>query len=546
LDFDKCRLLVNSEKELDPHYKFVVESFMKELESADNKKRTTYKQQMLISNICHSIRTPLNGILHTTNMLMTTDRMLRRSTLKNTHAVPDTTSRLNKDQLSHLNQSAVTLANNIFDIIDMTQLTVGSLNMVKSVFNVRELINQVLSVAKTLTKSKKVSLEYYIEPLVPDYAFSDMKRIKQVLINLLTNSFHNTKKGEVSLYVGASLVYLDEEDNESASSGDANQYNITFTVSDTGIGIEQKVADDLFKPPEILLDKKHYGIGLRVSYLLATKLGGDLMLKSTSAHGSSFVFSIITYEEEQPSFDSNTLKTLKNKRVLLLDDSSDKTKICKVLEDYGMEYTVASSYEEILVLHLEKTFDLVICQTDLQSEDGIVISEQLNEQYDALFLAIADSSIPLPTGVFHERISMPSEPFTIKNKLTAIFNTKYDDVDAVTKLLVVEDEPINRIIIEKLLRSVGYTCIDLASNGKEALDMILANKYDVLLVDIRMPIMNGFELAKEVSKMDKSPIVIGVTAQMILESDPQELFDAFVYKPINIEELDQKIKQLSS
>jgi two-component system sensor histidine kinase/response regulator len=549
LEFNNTIIQINTKKKIPKKYLFIIEVFMKALAADDIAKRDKYRQQILISNICHSIRTPLNGILHMTNMLMATDRITRRSTLKTGQNPPlppsSSMTKLNNEHLSHLNQSTVSLANNIFDIIDITQLSINKLKINKDVFNVRELIHQVIAVAKSLTKNKNVDLEYHVEPIVPDYAFSDMKRLKQILINLLSNAFHNTKKGEVTLYVNANLVYLNEEDDVSiVDDSSINQYNLSFVVRDTGAGINSKMAEMLFKPPEVMLNSKQYGIGLRVSYLLAKRLGGDLNLSHTSDKGSSFVFNLIMYEEEQPRFDSNTLKSLKGKRILLLDDSSDKVNLCKLFDDYGMIYTVSSSYEEILVLHLEKKFDLVVCQTNLKDKDGLVIAEQLVDNYDTLLMAIADDNVPLPHGLFHARLALPSESFTVKSKLMSIFNTKYDAVDSVTKLLVVEDEPVNRIIIEKLLRSVGYTCIDLASNGKDALDMVNDNKYDVLLVDIRMPIMSGFELAQEVSKLAVQPKMVGVTAQMIMKDDPNHLFDDFVHKPIDIEELNKKIKRL--
>lgn len=528
LDFKNIVIFINTARRIPITYKFVVEAFSKSLLVADMEIRRKYRQQMLISNICHSIRTPLNGILHMTNMLMASEHR----------------NQLNEEHLVHLNQSAVSLANNIFDIVDVTQLSIGNLRITKDVFNVRELVNDVIAVAKTLLKTRLTTLEFYVEPIVPEYAFRDMKRIKQILINLLTNAFHNTKQGEVSLYLGATLVHLDEEDDISVCA-DSAQYNLKFIVTDQGNGMSSEVVSGLFKPPEILLNTKQYGIGLRVSYLLANRLGGDLSLKYTSKLGSSFEFNLITYEEEQPMFDSNTLKSLRGKRVLLLDDSTDKAKICKVFTDYFMNYVTASSYEEILILHMDKVFDLVICQTSLRDEDGVIIAEQLRTQYNALFMAIIDDNIPLKRGVFHERMSLPSEAFTIKRKITTIFNTNYSNIDSNTKLLVVEDEPINRIIIEKLLRLLGYTSIDLASNGKEALAMVLLNKYNVLLVDIRMPIMNGFELAMAVTKHfvanPLKPKMIGVTAQMVMDGDPRDLFDDFIYKPIDLDELEKKL-----
>jgi signal transduction histidine kinase/DNA-binding response OmpR family regulator len=556
--YDNRIIIIDSSKTIDSIYLFVVESFINSLAHANCKERNKYQREILLNNICHSIRTPLNGILHMTNMLLSTDKLTRRSTSKQTKKmsssnIPPLTStdKLNIEHLQYLNQSVVSLANNIFDIVDMSQLSLGKLKINKDIFNVRELVNQVIAISTTMSKNKSINVDYYVEHIVPEYAYCDAKRIKQILINLMENAFRNTTSGEVTLYVTASLIYLDYEDcnynHERCSKKMTNQYNITFKVADTGSGIDDKTVAMLFKPTKVLLHQKHHGIGLRVSYLLADKLGGDLRLKSTSPNGSTFELSIIVYEEEPPKFDSATLKTLSNKRVLLIDDSNDKINVCKVMDACCIIYNIASSYEEVLILHMHKTYDLIICQTQLKDEDSINIAERLSDNWgNALFLAISSNSKILPKGIFHDSISLPIEEYTIKNKLITMFNTNYDTNTNTISILAVEDEQINRIIIEKLLRAKGYTDIEMVSNGKEALKILDSNKYNIVLVDIRMPIMSGFEFAQHVHTIfgKNRPRLIGITAQMIMEDDPKELFDDFVYKPVNIDELDKKIKKM--
>jgi signal transduction histidine kinase/DNA-binding response OmpR family regulator len=577
--YDTHIILCDSVVNISNVYSFVCEAYIRSLAAKDLKRRYKYRQELLLSNICHSIRTPLNGILHMTNMLMVTDRTLDNQehlsddddenvnssrsnsiTSINKYIPSSQITRLNKDHLNNLNRSTISLTNNIFDIIDMTQLDIGKLKITKDVFNIRELINQVIAITKTLTRQSNVRFEYHIEEIVPDYAYSDPKRIKQILINLIENAFYNTDEGEVILYVNASLVHLDQEDIDYmpitntiiVDTDENNQYNLTFSVSDSGNGISVKMQSLIFKPPEVLCNTKQYGISLRVSYLLANILGGGLrIVYSVPDKGSTFEFNIIVYEEEPPIFDSNTLKILNSKRVLLVDDDNNKINLCKVMDHYGIIYTIASSYEEVLILHINKKYDLVICKTQLKTENGIKIAEQLRCSWThTLFMALIDDPVKLPKGLFHEYITLPVEEFTFKNKLLTIFNTNYDSVEHDdTYILVVEDEPINRIIIEKLLRTKGYNKVDLVSNGIEALTMINndINYYDMILIDIRMPIMSGFELAENISNIYKDkicPKILGVTAQMIMDDEPKEYLKDFIYKPIDIDELDTKIKQM--
>jgi signal transduction histidine kinase/CheY-like chemotaxis protein len=558
--YDKLIIIIDSIETIDRVYLFVMESFINSLAYTNHKKRNKYQHELLLNNISHSIRTPLNGILHMTNMLLSNDKLTSGSINQQTRELgssntPSLTSKdnINKEHLQYLNQSVVSLANNIFDIVDMSQLSLGKLKINKEIFNVRELVNQVIAISTTMSKNNSINVEYYVENIVPDYVYCDAKRIKQILINLMENAFRNTDSGEVTLYVTASLIYLDHEDCDYGIvkyyKKNINHYNITFKVSDTGSGIDDKTVDMLFKSTKVLINKKHHGIGfgLRVSYLLANKIGGDLRLKSTSSTGSIFELNIIVYEEEPPKFDSATLKALSNKKVLLIDDSNDKVNICKVMDACCIIYNTASSYEEVLILHIHKMYDLIICQTHLKEEDGVTIAERLSKIWEnAIFLAISSNAEMLPTGIFNDSISLPIEEYTIKNKLITMFSTNYNTDDI--SILAVEDEQINRIIIEKLLRAKGYTDIGMASNGKEALKILKSNKYTIVLVDIRMPIMSGFEFARHMHTLfgKNRPRLIGITAQMIMEDDPKELFDDFVYKPVDIDELDKKIKNIKN
>jgi CheY-like chemotaxis protein len=581
--FNNEIIIYNSVVDMSNIYKFVCESYIKSLAEQDMRRRDKFQQGLLLSNICHSIRTPLNGILHMTDMLMSVDQTLVEkgsNDCSNTKPSTDLNHihQLNQDHLNYLNQSSILLANNIFDTIDIVQLNMDRLKINKNMFNIRELVNQVVAITTTLTKQSNVVFEYHVEPIVPEYAYSDSKRIKQILINLIENAFHNTISGEVTLYINATLIHLDQENydgegnqyNNDSNIGENNQYSLSFTVQDTGNSIDEKNKSYVFKPPEILCNIKQNNVKLRVCYLLANKLGGELQLSySIPNKGNAFIFGLIICEEEPPIYDSVTLKTLRDKRVLLIDDGTDKINLCKLMDVYHMHYNTASSYEEILVLHVRKTYDLVICKIHLKTENGISICKQLRGLWaNTIIVALTDDSTTLPKGIFHETMSLPVEECTFKNKLLSIFNTEYDSPHYNELcILIVEDDRINRIILEKLLRTKGYRKIDLAHNGDQAYKMIKLNPnyYDVLLIDIRMPGMSGFELAEKISALysdnnsnninssnsnnssngnTEHPKIIGVTAQMIIDTDPKDHIKEFIYKPININELDEKIKSM--
>lgn len=511
----------NSEKE------FILSAFLEKLMLDDLLHRQKFRQELMLSNISHSIRTPLNGILHMTKTII------------------DSTGNVNatKEAVQYLNQSSVALATNIFDIIDMTKLELGTLSLNKEIFNIRDLVINTMELAKTLNKSKTITLDSYVDISVPDYIYSDPKRIKQILINLLENALQHTQKGEIFMYVSATIVNLSLEDSargnslvETSITDSEYQYAITFSVKDTGPGIDPKYRLNLFKPMELLTNSKQQGLSLRISHLLANVLNGSLQLvNSQPGIGSCFEFTLMACDEEPPEKYSRTLKNLKDKQILLIDELNNRMDMCKVFEKYHMNYTIASTYEEVIILHKDKKYNLIILQvSDPQNYINLFPKIQV--------LTIEDRI----SKQFDYSIGTDFDEQSFKTKLTEIFSGSCRQDNQELRILIVEDEQINRIVIEKLLRQMGYIAITLASNGEEALNIYKRNpnNFDVLLVDIRMPLMSGFELSDEVYKLNPNAKMIGVTAQMVLEEEIRPWFKDFIYKPIDTKELQKMLNSI--
>lgn len=522
------------------NYAFTLRAYLDMLYAADLTHRQFKRKEILLSNICHSIRTPLNGVLHMTNMLM----------------AETSNSDITREHLQYLHQSALTMANNIFDIIDITQLDIGKLPINKTVCNVRDVISQVIRVARSMNKARDVTIDYHTDPLVPHYAYTDFKRVKQILINLFDNALKYTHSGEVTLYTTASLVFPDQESGDSSwDNTPGEQYQVIFTVSDTGIGLSEEQKNTLFKPVETVPQTSQYGIGLQVSYRLAQKLGGTLQLKTSDKdRGSCFELSLVVYEEEPPSYNRDTLKALAGKTALLIDDSNDRIAICQALDSLEMTYNIASDYEEILVLHLGKKYDLVICKTNMEHENGIDICTKLQREWKSVrgmrFIGVTDDAFTIPKGMFDIVIGLPIEQSALKEKIVDLFSAAVITPAAKDRLfiLAVDDERINRVVTEKILRNRGYRNIDTAGSGEEAL-MLLKSRpsyYNVVISDIRMPHMNGFELAKRISQeCMPRPHLIGLTAQMIMDDEPAARFDELIFKPINLDELDSCLQRVN-
>ena len=529
---------IKPNNKLPADYTFAIKVYIEKLYLLDCLNRQKYKQEIMLSNISHSIRTPLNGILHITDNM-----------IKNKNDSDKTISNKEK-HLEYLNQSAVALATNIFDIIDITKLELGKIKIEKSVFNLRDMLSSVMNIAHNLNKTKNIALDIYIENSVPEYIFSDSKRIKQILINLLENSLQYCNSGEVLLHVSSNIINLIDEDKNRENSIIENsngfyntdvQYDINFSVKDTGPGMDVNTKSQLFYPMEFMKNSKQQGISLRISYMLAKILGGELRLVYSEPNkGTCIDLNLIACEEEPPVYLSNTIKSLKGKSVLLADTTNDRINICKVLERYSMNYIIASSYEEITVLHGEKKFDLII----VKSEDVQTI-KCIRDLFPLIKILYCGN---LLSKHYDYLIDNNSDDHNIKIKLLEIFNDKQSEKFKPKNILVVEDEQINRIVIEKILNQLGYNNVGIAVNGDDALKMYSNNIdfYDLLLIDIRMPGISGFELADKVYELCcknniKPPKMIGITAQLIIDENLKPWFNTFLYKPIDVKELEEKI-----
>ena len=503
-------------------YHFAVTAWLDKLQSVNLLARQKLRQELMLSNISHSIRTPLNGILHMTKTVMSSNLLGVNKELDET--------------LNYLNQSAVSLATNIFDIIDLTKLELGKLTLVKDVFNIRDMLANTIELANTLNKAS-VDIHFHIDNSVPEYIYSDVKRIKQILINLLENALQHTHTGEITVYVSATIINLASEDKQEPHHLVDYQYLISFTIKDTGVGMDAIVKNNLFKPLEE--PGAQQGLSLRISYLLAKILNGDLsLLASEPGHGSCFEFQLIACEEEPPTIYSRTLRDLKNKSVLLLDDTNNHVNVCKVFERYKMKYTLASTYDEVAVLHADKEFDLLI----VKSTSGTNLIRAVKTLFDKPVLYISDTQVRLADFYLTD----DCDEAEIKSKLLDIFNGRQEIATDQTRIMIVEDERINRIVMEKLLRNMGFKHITIANNGEIALNLYNKNPdlYDILLIDIRMPLMSGFELADKIYAINPAAKMIGITAQITCDEELKPWFNEFVYKPINSDELLKKINKL--
>lgn len=557
-------------------------------------------RDVFVSNICHRIRTPLNTTLITTAWL--TKELHKNQNKQNLSN--------QKKYLNLINMANMELNETVSDIIDISRLEINALKLKREVFNIRNCIKYAIKLIYIYINKKNglqnnhvaIKINLNIDDKLPDFVYGDQKRLKQILINLLTNSVKsifekdNKNKEMINIYVS------------SESEVDLISHNIEFIISDTGKGIEENKIQNIFRSFVIFDDNTYYdnqklkeknskvnsntGISLLISKKLANLMNGDLWLLNTSEKGTKFKFNILLLEEEIPDYlKKKSLNRIKNKTVLIVEsDTQRRIYLCKLISKWGMKYIQASSSDEVTMLHFSssKKIDAAIINTNLNnsSSEGVKLAKKirnLNYIFPIIAITFEDEEemedLNLEISLFHSIILLDyesdSEDEEVKNNneftnciqnendilislldafsgKKSIFRTlkKYNS-DKSINILIAEDDKMNQMVLEKLLNKMGYHNITIANNGREALNCVVKDvkKYDLFLFDIKMPKMDGYELSRHIHTIyteQKLPIptMLAVTAQLIFENDVEEghYFDDFIEKPIEREDLYKKIK----
>jgi CheY-like chemotaxis protein len=414
------------------YYKFLLDKQKKE-------------QEIMLSNISHSIRNPLNNILQ----LVPSD--------------------------GELKMSALALSNSIIDIIDLTKLKMGKLQLNITRFSLTDCIQNILFIINDINKND-IPINVVIADSIQDIIYTDEIRLKQIIINILENSINYTYEGAIDIYV-SSVNNL-----------------INIIISDTGIGMNKNILDETYTNID--------GISIRLSSYLAELLGGKLKLNYTNSKGTSFELSILS--------ECNSIKNI-DKNILVIGENKD---VIKLLNFHNISFLYTSKENQ----KYYEDFDLIIVnvETDIS---------QMKYKYSIAINNNTKCDESMNKLSYDKLISIMTNP-----------NLYYS-------VLIVEDDIIGRKLLVKTIKELNFKYVENAKNGFDAIELIKSYFYDVMLIDIRMPNMSGFELAefiRDYYKEKKCPKLIAITGQIIEEQNG--VFDEYLYKPINIYELNSKIK----
>ena len=506
-----------------------------ERKAREEAEKANQAKSIFLATMSHEIRTPMNGVIGMASLLSETTLTDEQREYTNT--------------IQSCGDNLITVIN---DILDFSKIESGKFELEQKDFNVRNCVEEVLDVFAAKAAGLKLDLIYQIDYNVPTEIVGDALRLRQVLINLISNSIKFTHRGEIFLHV--SLVKLDR-----------NICSISFAVKDTGIGIPEDKLERLFKAfsqVDSSTTRKYggTGLGLAISEKLINLMGSDIDVKSKVGVGSTFSFTIQT----PMSGSTNSYFTttdLKGKKVLVVDDNDTTRLVLKTqLEQWNLIATTVASGKELLeILSRNIDFQLIITDMQMPEMDGVELAELIaktnlkipvillssigetrDKACDRLFFAVVNK--PIKQNILCSRITTllaekSNESFTdiVNSPLPIATNlsTRYP-----LHILIADDNHVNQKLAIRIFNKMGYS-VDVVDNGREAFEATQKKRYDIIIMDVQMPEMDGLEATRTIrEKLIYQPIIIAMTANA-MQGDRDICIRAgmndYISKPIKLE-----------
>lgn len=486
-----------------------------------------------LTNMSHEIRTPMNAVIGFAGLL------------SETKLTPE--QRIYVDTIRSSSDTLLTLIN---DILDFSKIESEKLELEMVSFDLRECLEHIFDLVSEKAAQKDLDIYYTVTEDTPPEVVSDSTRIRQILFHLVSNAIKFTEKGEVEISLEAKRLRR-------------NQYELHFCVRDTGIGIPADEVDKLFQPfsqLDISMSRNYggTGLGLAISRRLAEFLGGRIWVESELGVGSKFHFSFpCKASDKSLAAYLQSSRALKGKRALLVTEYESSRKILtQYLECWGMEVLSVQTLPEVVNrISFGEKFDLAILDLKSTLEWPLLtlIKESARDENLPIFFYSYTYLKSSKTPYIDCYMTKPIKPLQLFSRLHELLGAsslaveeEMAEEDPTTilniRVLVAEDNVVNQKVTVQILRSMGYRA-DVAANGREVLEMLRKVRYDVVLMDVQMPEMDGLEAARRIRRGEHGsyqPYIIAVTANA-LKGDRERCLEAgmedYVSKPVRKHEL---------